>query len=83
MKIRIRYFASLREALGSEEHLEVTEGSTVAQVRLLLAGLDERHAVALAPGRALRCALNELLCDGSAQVGEGADVAFFPPVTGG
>lgn len=32
---------------------------------------------------ALRCALNQVMADESAEVPEGAEVAFFPPVTGG
>ncbi len=83
MKIRVRYFAGLREALGAEEQVEVPEGSSVAEVRALLAGRDAAHAAALAPGRALRSALDQQLCDGAARVGEGAELAFFPPVTGG
>ena len=83
MKIRVRYFAGLREALGAEERVEVPEGCSVAEVRALLAARDAAHAAALAPGRALRSALDQQLCDGSAVVGEGAELAFFPPVTGG
>ena len=37
----------------------------------------------LAHGRAVRMALNQELCDESAALSEGCEVAFFPPVTGG
>jgi molybdopterin synthase sulfur carrier subunit len=37
----------------------------------------------LARGRALRSALDQVLCDESAIVAEGSELAFFPPVTGG
>ena len=40
-------------------------------------------AQALARGRAIRCALNQTLCEESALLSDGAEVAFFPPVTGG
>jgi molybdopterin synthase sulfur carrier subunit len=31
----------------------------------------------------VRIALNQLMCEESAEIVEGAEVAFFPPVTGG
>jgi len=34
-------------------------------------------------GRALRMACNQVMCDAGAGLGDGAEVAFFPPVTGG
>jgi molybdopterin synthase sulfur carrier subunit len=83
MNLRIRYFASIREALGAGEHVELPAGATVGDVRGLLIERSPKHAAALARGKALRCALNQALCDESAVVGEGAEIAFFPPVTGG
>lgn len=83
MKIQLRYFASLREALGASENIEVAEGSTVAALRDLLLSRGGRHAELLARGRAVRCALNQALCEESASLSDGAEVAFFPPVTGG
>ncbi|MFL6681544.1 MAG: MoaD/ThiS family protein, partial [Burkholderiaceae bacterium] len=41
------------------------------------------HAQALAPGRAVRVAVDQALADESATLRDGAEVAFFPPVTGG
>jgi len=41
------------------------------------------HAAALARGRAVRSALDQVLCDESVVVVEGSEIAFFPPVTGG
>ena len=83
MKVSVRYFASIREALGAGETLEVPEGSSVGAVRDALIASDPAHAGALARGRALRSALNQVLCDERAPVSEGAELAFFPPVTGG
>jgi sulfur-carrier protein len=83
MKLNVRYFASLREALGSGESLAVEAGATVGSVRDALIARGGAHASALARGRALRSALNQTLCDESAPVADGAEVAFFPPVTGG
>jgi molybdopterin synthase sulfur carrier subunit len=83
MKLEVRYFASLREALGAGESLFVEAGATVGSVRDMLIARGGAHASALARGRAVRCALNQTVCDESAPLAEGAEVAFFPPVTGG
>ena len=83
MKITVRYFASVREALGPGETLEVESGCSVGAVRDTLIARDAAHAAALGRGRAVRTALNQVLCEESAPVGEGAEIGFFPPVTGG
>ena len=83
MKIRLRYFASLREALGASENVDMPAGSTVSALRDTLLARGGRHAELLARGRAVRCALNQVLCEESAGLSDGAEVAFFPPVTGG
>jgi molybdopterin synthase sulfur carrier subunit len=83
MKITLRFFASLREALGASETLTLPAPTTVAQVRELLLARGEPYATALAPGRAVRCAINQTVCAGDQAVEEGAELAFFPPVTGG
>ena len=83
MKINLRYFASLREALGPTDTVELPAGSSVAQLRDLLLARGGRHAEVLSRGRAVRVALNQTLCDESALLPDGAEVAFFPPVTGG
>ncbi|MDP9044036.1 MAG: MoaD/ThiS family protein [Pseudomonadota bacterium] len=83
MKVRVRYFASIREALGAAETIEVAAGSDVATVRDALIARDPAHAAALARGRAVRSALDQVLCEEHAIVDDGAELAFFPPVTGG
>jgi len=83
MKVQIRYFASLREALGASETVELAPGSTVAALREQLLARGGRHAELLGRERAVRCALNQTMSGESAVVPEGAEVAFFPPVTGG
>ena len=83
MKIQVRYFASLREALGPQETVELPAGSTLGALRDQLIARSPRHAEALARGRALRGAVNQAMSDEAAPVPEGAEVAFFPPVTGG
>jgi molybdopterin synthase sulfur carrier subunit len=83
MRIRVRYFASLREALGTEESLEVPAGCTLGGLRDVLVNRGGRHAEVLARGRAVRCALDQQMAEESLALAEGAEVAFFPPVTGG
>jgi sulfur-carrier protein len=81
--LTIRYFASLREALGERETLPWSPGLTVATVRQILQARSATHAQVLAQGRAVRSALNQVLCDEAAVVPPEAELAFFPPVTGG
>jgi molybdopterin synthase sulfur carrier subunit len=83
MKVSVRYFASIREALGPGESLELAGAATVGVARELLIARSPAHAQALARGRALRSALDQTLCDDAAPLAEGAELAFFPPVTGG
>ena len=85
MAITVRYFASLREALGATESVELPAHlpRTVASLREHLIASDAAHAAALARGRAVRCALNQDMADEDAPVADGDEVAFFPPVTGG
>lgn len=81
--VTVRYFASLREALGAGEAVTLAAGSTLGELRDALIARGGAHAQALARGRALRCALNQVMADESSPVPAGAEVAFFPPVTGG
>lgn len=81
--VRLKFFASLREKLGEGEALALPAGSTVAAAREALRARGGVHAQALAPGRAVRSALNQKMCAESAALADGDELAFFPPVTGG
>ena len=83
MKIQLRYFASLREALGSAETVELAAPSTLAALRDMLIARGGKHAEVLARGRNVRCAVQLVMSDESVLLADGAEVAFFPPVTGG
>ncbi len=83
MKVRVRYFASLREALGASETVELPAGSTLGTLRDTLVARGGRHAEVLARGRAVRAALDQVMSDESVPLHDGAEAAFFPPVTGG
>ncbi len=85
MKLTLKYFASLRETLGPGGTLEWQTGAepTAGALRAWLRAQSDAHAQALAPGRAVRVAVDQSLADESAPLHDGAEVAFFPPVTGG
>ena len=83
MDVTVRYFASLREALGAHEAVRLPAPTTLGELRDRLIASSPRHAEALRRGRALRCALNQSLAEEDALLQDGAEVAFFPPVTGG
>lgn len=84
MKINLRFFASVRELVGKgQEVLEVAAPLTVGEVRTLLIARGGKWEQALAQGRALRMAHNQVMCDADTVIAQGDEVAFFPPVTGG
>ncbi|WP_428423603.1 MoaD/ThiS family protein [Methylibium sp.] len=84
MKVQVRYFASVREALGPGETMELETGARLSDLRDRLIARGGHHADALGRGRALRMAMNHAMVGDETQtVGEGAEIAFFPPVTGG
>lgn len=82
MQVQIRYFASLREALGPGG-LHQTRASTLGGLRDELIALGGAHAQALDRSRPVRSALDQVMSDESLPLREGCEVAFFPPVTGG
>lgn len=83
MKIQIKYFASIREAVGQGSEALDTSATDLRSLRDELIARGGAYAEALARGKTVRLALNQTLCDESAALAEGAEVAFFPPVTGG
>ena len=85
MKLQLRFFASLREGLGlSEESVSVpSEVKTIADLRVHLIQRGNPWAEVLSSARVIRCALNQEMVKDSTLLLEGAEVAFFPPVTGG
>lgn len=85
MKIELRYFASLREAVGmaGESLVVPAEIVNLGQLRHFLQARGGVWQQALSDQRALRMALNHVVCDRDGLLIDGAEVAFFPPVTGG
>jgi molybdopterin synthase sulfur carrier subunit len=85
MKIHLRFFAGVRETLGTaQEELPLPpDVLTVGDVRRLLIARGGAWAEALAEGRSLRMAYNQTMSGPDTLLTDGCEVAFFPPVTGG
>lgn len=81
--ITIKYFASIREAIGQGSERLDTPARTVAELRDALVARGGAHAEVLARTRPVRAAVNQTLGDEQVALQDGAEVAFFPPVTGG
>jgi len=77
MKVKVKFFASLREQVGIEgATVEVGSGATAADVW--------RQAVGEKPMPSnLLVAVNMDYSEPEHRIEEGDEVAFFPPVTGG
>lgn len=81
--ITVRYFASIREAVGQGSESVRTTAATVGALRAELIARGGIYAESLAQDKAVRMAVNQELSSESDTLPTGAEVAFFPPVTGG
>jgi len=81
MRVRLRLFASLREAVGrAEVELDLPSGATAEAAWEALA----RDHPALAGRRPrLTAAVNRRYAPFDTALGEGDEVVFVPPVSGG
>jgi len=83
MKLSVKYFASVREAIGTGNEAVETSAATLGALRDELISRGGAYANSLARGKAVRLARNQVMSDESAALADGDEVAFFPPVTGG
>lgn len=82
--IQLRYFASLREAVGIDsETLPPERAGTVDQIRTRLHARGGAWAEALDPSKRVLAAVNQQMARMDTPVEDGDELAFFPPVTGG
>jgi sulfur-carrier protein len=81
--ITIKYFASIREALGRGSEPLASNAANLGDLRAELVARGGAYAECLGAGKAVRMALNQTMSDDAAVFAHGAEVAFFPPVTGG
>ncbi|UTW44801.1 molybdopterin converting factor subunit 1 [bacterium SCSIO 12696] len=81
--IEVKYFAALRDQLGSSgEQLSVPSACTVLELRQLLAQRGGVWAEQLLGSHNL-VAVNQQMASPDTAIHDGDEVAFFPPVTGG
>ena len=78
-RLKVLYFASLRDAAGVAED---TVDTAAASLRALYDELRERHGFAL-PAERLRVAVDGAFARWDDAPADGSEVAFIPPVSGG
>jgi molybdopterin synthase sulfur carrier subunit len=85
VKVKVLYFAALREQLGSSgEDIELPDGvGTVAALRAHLRSRGGAWQAAFADAKLVRMAVNRDMAQPATGIKSGDEVAFFPPVTGG
>jgi molybdopterin synthase sulfur carrier subunit len=83
MKVHVKYFASIRESIGASSESLETSATTLGSLRDQLIRQGGAYAESLARGQAVRMAINQVMSEETANFSEGAEIAFFPPVTGG
>jgi molybdopterin synthase sulfur carrier subunit len=81
--VTVKYFASIREALGAGHERVATQASTLRELRDELIARGAPYSEVLARQRPVRMALDQNLTHEDAVLTAGSEVAFFPPVTGG
>ncbi len=81
MRVRVRAFAALREALGfTEQTVTLPEGATAADV---LERLSAEYPAAGLAERRFALAVNRAYADRQTALADGDEVALIPPVSGG
>ncbi|TEA27728.1 molybdopterin synthase sulfur carrier subunit [Candidatus Schmidhempelia bombi] len=80
--ITIRFFAQIRELVGTSELTLEADGLTISQLLYQLAQRGDKWTMALKEKTVL-CAANKQLVDYQYLINNGDEIAFFPPVTGG
>lgn len=85
MKVKVLFFANLREQLGTGvEEVDLPDSaSTVAGLRMQLMRRGGAWQDVLADMKVVRVAVNQDMAAANAPLNPGDEVAFFPPVTGG
>ena len=83
LTITVRHFASIREAVGQGQETLRTAAPTLGALRDELIARGQPWADCLARGRAVRMALDQTMAQEATPLADGAEAAFFPPVTGG
>ncbi|RKR77062.1 molybdopterin synthase subunit MoaD [Otariodibacter oris] len=80
--IKVLFFAQTRELVNTDSLELEANFSTAEQLREHLSQKGNKWALALESGKLL-VAINQTISPLSAEIKDGDEVAFFPPVTGG
>ena len=83
MKLHVLYFARLRERFGRAEETLELDGACVADLVTYLQARGGVWAEELDSSRPFRVAVNQDIVALDAALPDNAEVAIFPPVTGG
>jgi molybdopterin synthase sulfur carrier subunit len=85
VKVRVLYFAALREQLGTAgEEIELpAEVTTIAGLRAHVMQRGGAWQSVFADKKLVRAAVNQDMAPPTARLKAGDEIAFFPPVTGG
>ncbi|MGH6725707.1 MAG: molybdopterin converting factor subunit 1 [Pseudolabrys sp.] len=83
--MKLRYFAWVRERVGKpEEDVDVPAGiETVAELMTWLSSRGEEYAHAFGNPKVIRAAIDRAHVQPQSPIGAAAEIAFFPPMTGG
>lgn len=84
--IQVLYFARLRESVDcSQDHIDPASlpGNTVADLKAHLAARGGRWESEFAENSRLLASVNQDMAQDNTVIPDGAEVGFFPPVTGG
>ena len=83
--MQLVYFANVREAIGRDGEERALPGGvkTIGDTLDWLAEQEESYARAFADRSKLRFALDQNMVKADAPIGDAAELAIFPPVTGG
>ena len=82
MRVRVLYFAAVRELVGLEEEaLELP--ASVHTIRDFVALLADQRPTLAGSLSSVRIARNEVFADAGDALGEGDVLALIPPVAGG
>jgi len=83
MKIKILYFAWMRERIGKSSEKIETEASTIDELVKELRSKDQRYYFAFSDLSSVRVALDQTLVSFDTSLTDVSEIAFFPPMTGG
>jgi len=81
VRVRVRFFAGIREVVGRPEaQVDLPEGATAAD---LWSRLAAEHPALAARRAGLAAAVNRRYAGLETALGDGDEVVFVPPVSGG